>query len=1109
MAGVYDVLYKESPYRLGVYKPSERQSWYDMSEIEQMRTLRGKQQQLAELPQPERRKKLKEAAQPLRNTLQIIGGVLNIPSALISGAFKQLVDNVPGYDVNEYFRDVFKFKEQVSWRDVIGLLAEKDEDENMWDKKWSQIVFGLTLDIALDPLTYFGGFGIKAFKGAKGAVALDDLIKRAGKLAADKGANALQINRVMNNVRRSATRRWGFRAPWKLTKEATEKQIGKMPEALQKYLKVSEKVSPAQLGSVVDVTGFAKKTFKEMGDKRAWFQVVDDALANWMPGYRGLRKALNPKAEAIQDVFQDKMILANMTNEKKVHLSNTLRKLFKGLDEEQGTLLREFMEESRYVDEGMAGFLAHKAELVTQFVKKYETTDKGFYKVFDELVEHNKEYQTVFKRTTRDFLKHSVKKKMTPRQIVKEVDFYYDKAALIRMQTVLDDAGIKHGDLLSLANPRLYGAEKTAKQWFGEAYPEWLKRLDDDQLAFLDSKMDIARKLYDDQLLLERQYDITTQMRRNYIYGATGRRMSTKEGTELGTSFPSFLEHKTGISYAEKIKDLEQSMIRQGFAKNTKQAQKYLKEGRYIEDFGRVYYTIQEQLYARLSSGMKAIHRKMFLDDSVKQWGKYVGEKIPIPTHLRVDGVPELAGYVFDADTAKFIGRAHEIFSTNVELSKFVRSFDKVMNWWKVLVTSVNPGFHIRNAYGSGFNGIVKWGWEYMNPKYWKQAKQMVGFANKYTPDMARIIGVDDLSSTAKWLDDEIIKGVTYKQAIKEFKETGVIGKKFKATEIIRDEPVKYAGNAKKLAKTLNIAGKESFLAKAGDKIGSDTESFVRTVGALIELKRTGNLRQSAFTAQEVFVNYQNLTQFEKMVGRRVFPFWSWMKQNTANQIKFVFTQPGRYSKIARVGQALEAGAKNKLSEQLRPEYFNRLGMWQLPIELPDGTPLFFNPDFPFKDLGNLNPVNWRTNILTGLSPFLKLPMELVPKGGYDIFRGRPMERYPGYKAPVPGILQDVVKILPKGVRKTLGIEKDKDGKYRMNPKTAHAITNLLPFVRNTSRLLMRETAVMDADKYFQWASYTLGIKIKPVSPLTQQYYATRDAIRKRKRELVEQGISY
>ena len=159
----YRSFYGESPYSLDILRPpTEKKRWFEMSPIERQRELRVQQEKLAALPQvPERRRnfRLRKAYKPVLNTLQVIGGILNVPSASISGAVKQLVDGSPGFDAQEYFRDIFKFKEQVSWRNVISILAEDEPDKNVWDKKWAQIVGGLALDIALDPLTYFG-FGM-------------------------------------------------------------------------------------------------------------------------------------------------------------------------------------------------------------------------------------------------------------------------------------------------------------------------------------------------------------------------------------------------------------------------------------------------------------------------------------------------------------------------------------------------------------------------------------------------------------------------------------------------------------------------------------------------------------------------------------------------------------------------------------------------------------------------------------------------------------------------------------------------------------------------------------------------------------------------------------
>ena len=90
---------------------------------------------------------------------------------------------------------------------------------------------------------------------------------------------------------------------------------------------------------------------------------------------------------------------------------------------------------------------------------------------------------------------------------------------------------------------------------------------------------------------------------------------------------------------------------------------------------------------------------------------------------------------------------------------------------------------------------------------------------------------------------------------------------------------------------------------------------------------------------------------------------------------------------------------------------------------------------------------------------------------------------------------------------KKMGSEKDYAGRYTMAPKVAHAITTMLPFVRNTSRILMQEPTAIPADRWFQQISYLLGIKIKPVDPLYQRYYNIQDKIRQRTADLKRLGI--
>jgi hypothetical protein len=279
----------------------------------------------------------------------------------------------------------------------------------------------------------------------------------------------------------------------------------------------------------------------------------------------------------------------------------------------------------------------------------------------------------------------------------------------------------------------------------------------------------------------------------------------------------------------------------------------------------------------------------------------------------------------------------------------------------------------------------------------------------------------------------------------------------------------------------------------------------MRIASFLIDLEDTRSVKMAALLTQEAFVDYNNITEFERQIMRRVIPFYTWLSRNFRNQVKFIFTQPGKMAMYPRVADAIEAGATWKMPDNERPEYFKNLWMWQLPMLLPNGDPLFFNPNFPVQDLNKLDPTEFGRNVLSNITPFIKVPLELM--AGVNVFQKVPIERYKGYRAPVPGILQSITKVLPEGLQKTLGIEKDDRGIFRMDPYTAHAIANLIPFINTSARLFMQEPSPQGAEKYFQSLSYTLGIKIKPVDRLTRQYETTQKKIEEERAKLKKMGV--
>jgi hypothetical protein len=511
--------------------------------------------------------------------------------------------------------------------------------------------------------------------------------------------------------------------------------------------------------------------------------------------------------------------------------------------------------------------------------------------------------------------------------------------------------------------------------------------------------------------------------------------------------------------------------------------------------------TVMEAAYLRTVAHMKAKHKAMILD-GVKGLGREWTEKMgPQPLGwMGVKDVPELKGLIFDPDTAKYVNNAVDLFGDDNGIAAFLKGMDKVQGWWKRFVL-LYPGYHFRNMYSNNAIGVVKHGIaKWMNPTIHKYGWAMTLYKLDPEKKFWKVFGVSDELLNKKF------NGQTLRDLADQLTPYNVIKGEVRQTG---DDVLKSVGgmqgHMKRVLKKANILDTGSNAFAYVDKFGGAIESQARVTSFLHDFDRLGNVRIAAYDTNEAFVNYQNLTQFEKQIMRRVVPFWTWLSRNVKNQIGLVFTQPGKMAMIPRVADAMESGAGWRMPENERPEYFNQMWMWQLPMLLPNGDPLFFNPNFPFQDLNKIDPRYFGRNLMATVSPFLKVPLEVI--SGVDIYRRRPIAPYEGYRAPVPGILHSIAKVLPEGTQKMLGIEKDEKGIMRMEPRTAHAIANLVPFINTSARMFMQEPSPQGSEKYFQSLSTILGIKIKPVDKLTRQYEATQKKIADERAKLKKMGI--
>ena len=218
--------------------------------------------------------------------------------------------------------------------------------------------------------------------------------------------------------------------------------------------------------------------------------------------------------------------------------------------------------------------------------------------------------------------------------------------------------------------------------------------------------------------------------------------------------------------------------------------------------------------------------------------------------------------------------------------------------------------------------------------------------------------------------------------------------------------------------------------------------------------------------------NYEDLSSFERQVGRRLIPFYTWTRKNVPLQVEALFTQPGKaYNRYMAVKRNMEYGTED---EDIVPSYFAEQGMIHLPFQI-GGNDLYGTVELPFKDPFKVADV---TGQLQGmLNPLIKAPIEYM--AGRQLFSDVPLTDE--YKE-LPATWLPLLPVLRIGAELPFvpwdPPVKSESGQWMLRDKDAHLVSQFLPFFAQTRRLLPSE------DKYEKrlWStaiSYMMGVNLR------------------------------
>lgn len=191
-------------------------------------------------------------------------------------------------------------------------------------------------------------------------------------------------------------------------------------------------------------------------------------------------------------------------------------------------------------------------------------------------------------------------------------------------------------------------------------------------------------------------------------------------------------------------------------------------------------------------------------------------------------------------------------------------------------------------------------------------------------------------------------------------------------------------------------AGQQSPVLNFNRQIGTVIENNARLAHFAHKIFEKGVPAEiAANSVRKYLFDYSDLTPFERDFMKMLIPFYTWSRKNIPLQIQALISDPGKYAKFPKAIGAIEA-LSSEWEDLPTPDYFQEMHAVRLPVRI-EGQPTYINPNLPWQDLNRMN----FQDVLSGMSPFVKLFGEWAPKRGYSFFTDRPIERYPGEPAEV------------------------------------------------------------------------------------------------------------
>lgn len=319
---------------------------------------------------------------------------------------------------------------------------------------------------------------------------------------------------------------------------------------------------------------------------------------------------------------------------------------------------------------------------------------------------------------------------------------------------------------------------------------------------------------------------------------------------------------------------------------------------------------------------------------------------------------------------------------------QLLKMYDKFMTFIKMNQTTLMPGFWVQTKVGNTFQGWMGVGRDVFDTKMNKTAVQAIRNVEDiaYLRSLGPIEPTDLVNGKVYYWDETVDLARTY----------GVINTDYMTKDFASHS---YMEGTKVLPAKFDPFNTTEFIPyQVGGKITSTIDNSDRLL-QFSSLLRQGKTPQEAsdIVTKHLF-DYGDLTNFEKRVMKRIFPYYTWMRKNTPLIMRQVIEEPEKMALMAKIHSSINSSNGDDAVDRTFVTGFAQDWI-QLPFNITgkDGQeePVLFNPKLPYMDMRNISSGDGLGGTMMGYfnqtSPFLKLPIELT--ANWNSFFDEPIAR--------------------------------------------------------------------------------------------------------------------